>query len=79
MNRIIEGYCNWLWYFLYKPYREKQSKLFRKRIKICEGCKNLTKTRQCNLCGCFVDAKTKCIFKLDKDNKSINGCPKKHW
>ena len=79
MKRIIEGYCNWLWYLLWKPYREKQRKLFSKRIKICESCEKFTKTRQCNLCGCFIDAKVKCIFELDKDGKSIDGCWIKKW
>ena len=79
MYRILEGYCNWIWFYLNKSYRNKQRKLFSERIQICEACEQFTKTRQCNLCGCFMDAKTKCIFKLDNDGKSINGCWKKHW
>ena len=30
------------------------------RLEICETCEHRTKlTRQCNLCGCFLDLKTK--------------------
>jgi hypothetical protein len=28
------------------------------RLSVCEKCPKLTKTRQCDMCGCFVDAKT---------------------
>ena len=79
MKRIIEGYCNWFWFLIWKPYREKQRKLFTERIKICESCDNFTFTRQCDLCGCFMDAKTKCIFKLDENGKSIDGCWINKW
>lgn len=30
---------------------------YEKRIEICNKCDNLTITRQCKLCKCFVDAK----------------------
>lgn len=78
IKKIIEGYCNWLWYFLYKPYRDKQRKLFTERIKICENCEHFTKTRQCDLCNCFCDAKTKVIYQL-KNGLSVDGCWKKSW
>lgn len=39
-------------------YVTKEEKL--RRLSICQKCDHLTKvTRQCSLCGCFVDAKTK--------------------
>jgi recombinational DNA repair protein RecR len=79
LKHVIEGYCNWLWYFLYKPYRKKQQKLFSERIQICENCEHFTKTRQCKLCWCFCDAKVKCIYKLDKDGLSIDGCWERKW
>jgi hypothetical protein len=79
IKHIIQGYSNWLWYFLYKPYRDKQRKLFSERIKICESCEHFTKTRQCNLCWCFMDAKTKVIFKLNEEGLSIDGCWADKW
>ena len=30
-----------------------------KRIEICEACEHLNKLRQCDLCHCFMDAKTR--------------------
>lgn len=30
-----------------------------KRIEICEGCSHFTKLRQCDICHCFMDAKTR--------------------
>ncbi len=30
-----------------------------KRYAICDKCKHKTKTNRCNLCGCFLPAKTK--------------------
>lgn len=79
IKQIFEGYFNWFLYLIWKPYRDKQRKLFLKRIKICENCEFFTNTRQCDLCGCFMDAKTKVIFKLDKEGKSIDGCWIKKW
>jgi hypothetical protein len=39
-------------------YVTKEEKL--RRLNICQTCTHLTKvTRQCSLCGCFVDAKCK--------------------
>lgn len=36
--------------------------LARERIKVCEACEHMTKTaRQCKLCGCFLDLKTKLL------------------
>ncbi len=56
---ILQGYWHWLKYLLDKSYREKQKQLFSERLKICEKCEHFTSTRQCNLCGCFMDVKCK--------------------
>jgi hypothetical protein len=32
------------------------------RLKLCEGCEHMAKlSRQCNLCGCFLDLKVKLL------------------
>jgi len=85
---IIQGFSNWLFYFISPFYKKKMEKLFTKRLSICDQCSKLNKkTRQCTFCGCFVDAKTKCIYRLDKDNKAfylnneekIYACELKKW
>lgn len=39
-------------------YVNKEERL--RRLNICQTCSHLTKvTRQCSLCGCFVDMKTR--------------------
>lgn len=40
------------------------------RIKLCANCPNLTDTKQCGLCGCFVEYKT--IYADEK-------CPDNKW
>lgn len=88
---IFEGFFNLIRYKLSRSYRLRQKELFEKRLKICEGCKYVNlKLRQCKECGCIIDAKTKVIYKLDKDGYSIYyidpitkeiyySCPKKYW
>lgn len=45
--------------------------LARERMKLCEGCSEFARiTRQCKLCGCFLDLKTKM---LDAE------CPSGKW
>jgi hypothetical protein len=34
-------------------------KVARARIKACEACDHFDSIRQCDICGCFMDAKTK--------------------
>jgi CO dehydrogenase/acetyl-CoA synthase beta subunit len=86
--RIIQGYSNWLWYLVYPPYKKKQKELFTNRLKICESCEFISKTRQCDICKCFVDAKTKVIYdhedglaihKRDKNGDVYYACPKEKW
>jgi hypothetical protein len=36
--------------------------LAEERLKLCEGCENFKPlARQCNLCGCFMDVKSKLL------------------
>jgi len=39
-------------------YNALSGKSDTERLSVCESCPKLTKTRQCDMCGCFVDAKT---------------------
>ena len=48
-----------------------QDELAAERIKVCQTCSEFTKfSRQCRLCNCFMDMKTKI---LDAS------CPINHW
>jgi len=76
---IIEGYFNLLRFIFFKKYREKQKELFNKRLNICKNCEYLGKNTYCSICGCLIKVKTKVIYKLNEEEKSINGCPKKYW
>lgn len=77
---IIKGYILWIWYYLYKPYRDKRKYDAQKRIKICEQCQYFWKpARNCMICGCFMDVKCKLYFPLDENGKSIGGCLEKKW
>ena len=85
---IISGFSNWIFYFINPLYKKKMERLFSYRLSKCEQCEYLKKkTRQCSFCCCFVDAKTKCIYKLDKDkksyyledDKSVYACQLKKW
>ena len=70
----------WVWYYLYKPYRDKRKADAKKRIQICEDCEYFwIHARNCMLCGCFVDIKTKMEFDLDDEGISIDGCPERKW
>lgn len=77
---IFKGYILWIWYYLYKPYRDKRKAEAKRRIGICKKCEHFnTKLRTCNLCGCFMDVKTKMYIELDNEGYSIDGCVKKKW
>jgi len=79
IKQIIKGYLLWFLYYVYKPYRDKIKKEAKERINICEHCEHFTKTRQCNICRCYMEIKTKMYFELDEEGKSINGCVEKKW
>jgi len=80
IKQIIKGYVLWVWYYLNKSYRDKRKIEARKRIKICEDCEFFWKYgRNCMLCRCFMDIKTKMYFDLDEDGISIDGCKEKKW
>jgi hypothetical protein len=60
LKYIIKGYALWFWYYLWKPYREKINKEAGRKIEICEKCEFFDHHfRICNLCGCFMNIKTK--------------------
>jgi len=77
---ILKSYILWIWFYLYKPYRDKRKEEANKRIKLCEECEHFNnKLRICKLCKCFLDVKTKMYFHTDKNGKSIGGCKIKKW
>lgn len=77
---IFEGFINLIWFCVSPRYRKKMKRLFMKRRIICRHCEFYNKkTYTCNDCGCFIPAKTSMIYTLDKDNKTIDGCPFKYW
>jgi hypothetical protein len=66
LKHIIKGYALWIWYYLWKPYRDKVNKEAKRKIEICEKCEFLDHHfRMCNLCGCLMDIKTKSAKKED--------------
>ena len=78
--QIIKGYLLWILYYLYKSYRDKRKEEAIKRIKICEDCEFFWfPARNCTICGCLMDVKTKMHFELDDEGKSIEGCLEKRW
>jgi len=77
---LIKSYILWIRYYLDKSYREKIKEEAQKRIQICENCEFFWSfARNCMICGCFMDVKTKYTFELDENGKSIDGCPEKKW
>jgi len=59
-KHILKGYALWLWYIIWKPYRDKQKVESQRKIEICEKCKYFdSHFRMCNLCSCFMDIKVK--------------------
>lgn len=60
IKQIVKGYILWIWYYLNKSYREKRKTEAKRRIEICESCEYFYKpARNCMICGCFMDVKTK--------------------
>jgi uncharacterized paraquat-inducible protein A len=77
---IIKGYVLWVWYYLYKPYREKRKAEAKRRMDICRGCEYFNdKIGICEICGCIMKVKTKMFFPLDEEGISIDGCWERKW
>lgn len=80
IKQIFKGYYQWLKYHFNKKYHKKIEAEAKRRIEICESCKYFWKpARNCMLCGCFMDVKTKMDFELDEEGISRNGCVMKKW
>ena len=91
IGHIFSGFYNLIMFKLSKKYREKQLLLFKKKLDICEACPFFNpRARQCEECGCFVDAKTKATYEYDSEGYAISyrdrktkevyyACPKKFW
>jgi len=80
IKQIFKGYILWVWYYLCKSYRNKRKNDAEKRIKICESCQFFYKpARNCMICYCYMDVKTKMFFALDENNISYDGCPEHKW
>jgi len=69
MINILQGYLN-LFLFKISLINNKKKELYKKRYSICLSCKELSKQGFCNICGCYMKAKTKV------KNAS---CPKNLW
>jgi hypothetical protein len=60
IKHIIKGYVLWIWYLVWKPYRDKKKVEAKRKIEICEKCDYLDPHfRMCALCSCFMDIKVK--------------------
>jgi hypothetical protein len=76
----IKGFILWIWYYINKSYRNKRKAEAERRIKICESCEYFWKpARNCMICGCFMDIKTKMYFDLDENGISVDGCFEGRW
>ncbi|MCK9446516.1 hypothetical protein M0Q50_06555 [bacterium] len=80
LKQIIKGYFLYIKYYIDKDYRYNRKIEAKKRILICETCNNFNKiVRNCKLCGCLMDIKTKMFFDYDENGISIDGCEDKKW
>jgi len=80
IKQIIIGYILWIWYYLYKPYRDKRKEEANRRMQICEKCEHFYKPLgNCDICGCIMVVKTKMYFPLDENGISIGGCIEQKW
>lgn len=71
-REIIRGYFLWIRYKVDKSYRNEINEEANRKISICETCEYFNNhLRICNLCGCFMDIKTK-----SADN---SGCYANKW
>lgn len=71
---MIQGYV-FLLYDIITGHRSKRSE---ERMRICKTCK-FYHHGICKECGCILKAKTQCLFPLDDEGKSIDGCPERKW
>jgi hypothetical protein len=74
---IINGFTNLIKNKLGILSKE-QNELYNKRLDVCLKCRYIDK-EFCSICGCYVYAKTKAEYDIDKKGKTIDGCPKKYW
>ena len=71
---MFQGYAILL-YDLLSGHRNKRANM---RMRICKDCEFYSKGI-CKECGCILKAKTRCMFPLDSEGKSIGGCPEHKW
>jgi uncharacterized protein with von Willebrand factor type A (vWA) domain len=80
IKEIIKAYILWCRYHINKSYRESRKEEAKRKTQICEDCKYFWKySRNCMLCGCFIDVKVLYPYEIDEKGISINGCPEKKW
>lgn len=72
---IIEGFT----ILIIDKIKNHQSLKTIQRTSICSTCKYKTSNGFCHLCGCYIKAKVRAHYTLDKNNKSIGGCPLHKW
>lgn len=74
ISYIIEGYITWI-----KDLVTGMTKqIYKNRMEICNNCEHNVHGI-CELCGCVLKAKVRVDFMLDKEDKSIDGCPERKW
>jgi hypothetical protein len=88
---IGKGFFNLVRFKLDPSFRKKQHELFDRRLRTCEACPHVNlRLRQCSICGCFIDAKTKVVYKTDEEGFAVcridkktgdtyYACPKRLW
>lgn len=80
IKQILSGYFQWFQYHFSKKHRQKIEAEAERRIKICESCEFFYKpARNCMICGCFMDVKTKMELEVDDEGISIDGCLERKW
>jgi len=81
-NRILIIF--WAYYNLIREWLNMldpiKRRIFNKRLEICKTCsfKN-SFLNTCSICKCPIKAKTRGDYDIDKNGKSISGCPQKIW
>ena len=80
ISLIINGYFHWFLYYICISYRRKIKQEANRRMRICNKCEHYNKMLGiCEVCGCFMNVKTKMIFPLDEEGISIDGCWVRKW